>query len=395
LTGNVTMYAHWRAMLTGSVSISGSHTAQAGVGDTLVLTAVTASLGGSGDISYQWQRSDSETGPFADIDGAAGETYALAGPDQGKYISLTVSRSENSGIISSAPVGPVELPQLAGTVSIAGSYDVQGGANSLVLTADTSSLEGSGPISYRWQRSDASTGTYANIAGATGETYRLVAADHEKYIRLTVIRANYGKAIDSDPVGPVELSQFTGTVSISGTPEVRRNLTAQISNASGSETPITYQWERSISSTEGFVEIAGATGQTYTLAMTDLGKYVRVVAGRIGYYDTIVSSPTAIVTQPGEKTISITFNYGAIAITGDDGTNTIYKGSTTPASVVLSAAGYADVAWYIDGNGSPAGTGNSITLAASDYSVKSHSITFTGKKDDKLYSQVIPFTVKY
>jgi hypothetical protein len=93
--------------------------------------------------------------------------------------------------------------------------------------------------------------------------------------------------------------------------------------------------------------------------------------------------------------ITVGFNYGAIYITGSDGINTIYKDSSTPPnSVVLSAEGYTDVQWYVDGDSSPAGTGNSIALYASSYSSRTHSITFTGKKDGKLYSQVIPFTVR-
>jgi uncharacterized repeat protein (TIGR02543 family) len=397
LTGNITMHAQWQApALDGSVSIDGIYDiSQAPDADALVLTAVTGSLGGAGDISYQWQRADSAAGSFADIDNALGETYTLTGPDQDKYIRLTVSRSGNSGTKSSAPVGPVKLPQLTGAVSINGDYDVQGGTHYLVLTADTDDLGGSGTIGYRWQRADSATGTFVNIASATNATYMLDAPDQGKFIRLTVIRAGYDATIPSEPVGPVELSTFTGTASIAGTPETHRVLTASVSNPSGHDTGINYQWEQSSSPLDGFVAIPGATGETYTLAMTNLDKYIRVRASRAGYYDTILSSQTTVVTQPATKTISIAFNYGAIAIIGSDGTNTIYKGSSAPNSVELRATGYTDTQWYIDGSDSSAGSGDSITLMASDYSVKSHSITFTGKKDGKLYSQVIPFTVKY
>jgi hypothetical protein len=130
--------------------------------------------------------------------------------------------------------------------------------------------------------------------------------------------------------------------------------------------------------------------------MADLDKYIQVTVTRAGYRGTVTSGPTAQIglQPPGGRTITIGFNYGAIAITGDDRTNNIFKTSTTPASITFSATGYDDVKWYVDGATFPAGTGASIILGASDYSTKGHSITFTGWKDGKLYSQIIPFTVR-
>jgi uncharacterized repeat protein (TIGR02543 family) len=381
--------------LTGAASITGSYNAGTG-SSPLVLTAITTSLGGSGEIRHQWERADSATGTFTGIDGADGETYGLVAADQGKYIRVTVSRAENSGTISSDAVGPVALPTIAGTASIAGSHDAQGGSASLVLTADAAGLGGSGTIIYQWQRADSATGNFSDISGATNGTYRLVEPDQGKYIRVRATRVGYNSAIDSAAVGPVTLPILTGAVTITGDAKVRMVLTADTSALSGSETTFNYRWERSDSAGGAYTNIPGANAGTYTLAMADLDKYIRVTVSRTGYNGTQTSGSTAQVTlQPaGGRIITIGFNYGAIAITGDNGTNEIYKASAAPNSVTLSAADYEDVQWYVDGGVFPAGTGDSITLSASDYSAKSHSITFTGKKDGKLYSQVIPFTVK-
>ncbi|MDR2404175.1 MAG: InlB B-repeat-containing protein [Spirochaetaceae bacterium] len=398
LTENITMYAQWeRPSLTGTVVVSGVYDVdKADTAGVLVLTANTTGLGGSGAIRYQWQRADSATGSFAGISGAIGETYTLIASDDGHYIRVTVSRVENSGTISSAAVGPVKLPGITGTVSITGSHDAQGGSDSLVLTANTTGLGGSGPISYWWQRSDSSTGNFADIDGATGGTYTLVAPDQGKYIRVTVSRMGYTGVKSSASAGPVVLPNLSGTVTITGDAKVHLLLEADITSLSGSNTAINYSWQRSDSGTGGFVDIPGAKAETYTLAMADNGKYIRVVVTRTGYAGTVTSSATAQVTlqAPGNKTIDIGFNYGDISISGSDGTNVIYKASAAPNSVTLSAADYEDVQWYVDGGVFPAGTGDSITLSASDYSAKTHSITFTGKKYGKLYSQVIPFTVK-
>jgi hypothetical protein len=192
------------------------------------------------------------------------------------------------------------------------------------------------------------------------------------------------------------LPSLTGTVAVAGTTQVGLSLTANTPSLEGSGA-ISYQWERGDSATGSFTGISGATSETYTLTTADLNKYIRVTVSRTGYNGTLTSDPTtaAVTPQPpGTRNITIGFNYGDITITGDNRTNIIYKTSASPSSVALSATGYVDVKWYVDGNDSPAGNGASITLEASGYSAKTHSITFTGKKDGKLYSQVIPFTVK-
>jgi hypothetical protein len=84
--------------LTGSVSING--TAQ--VGQTL--TANTNALGGSGTISYQWRRGENN------INGATGSAYIAQSVDAGSTISVTVTRSGNSGSITSAPTGIIVNP---------------------------------------------------------------------------------------------------------------------------------------------------------------------------------------------------------------------------------------------------------------------------------------------
>ena len=96
--------------------------------------------------------------------------------------------------------------------------------------------------------------------------------------------------------------------------------------------------------------------------------------------------------------ISIGFNYNEVTISGSDGVNGISKSGAAgrPQTLSLSAAaGYTAVVWYVDGNTAQGitGSGTAITLAAADYPVQIHSITFTGKWNGVLYSRIIPFTV--
>jgi transglutaminase-like putative cysteine protease len=166
--------------LTGSVSISGN----AQVGQTL--TANTGSLGGSGAISYQWKRGNVGIG--------TNNTYIVQTGDVGFTITVTVTRSGNSGNAISTPVGPVSnsaLPPLTGLVSISGTAKV-----GQTLTANTSSLGGSGAINYQWNRGNDSIGINSN-------TYSVQAADAGFTITVTVTRAGYYGGIISSPTAVV------------------------------------------------------------------------------------------------------------------------------------------------------------------------------------------------
>jgi hypothetical protein len=113
------------------------------------------------------------------------------------------------------------------------------------------------------------------------------------------------------------------------------------------------------------------------------------------------NSGTVTITFPateavGSANITVGFAYGAITITGSNGSNVISRNGTddTPTSLTLSAEGYTDVVWYVDGNTeSTQDNGTGITLEAADYTGESHFVTFTGKKDGVPYSQEIPFQV--
>jgi len=83
------------APLTGTVSITGT----AKVGETL--TADISALGGSGTASYQWLRDGKTTV------GNNSKTYTVQSGDVGFTISVTVTRSGNSGSVVSNSTGAV------------------------------------------------------------------------------------------------------------------------------------------------------------------------------------------------------------------------------------------------------------------------------------------------
>ncbi|MDR0494701.1 MAG: hypothetical protein LBG95_03635 [Treponema sp.] len=87
--------------LTGTVSITGYALVEE------ILTANTKLLGGSGTISYQWKRGTANIG-------ANSGTYTVQTADVGSTITVTVTRSGNSGRVTSAPTDTVVLTGLRG-----------------------------------------------------------------------------------------------------------------------------------------------------------------------------------------------------------------------------------------------------------------------------------------
>jgi len=80
--------------LTGTVSISGT----AKVGQ--ILTANTSLLGGSGTISYQWKRGETNIGTNSNI-------YTIQIADVGSTITVTVTRAGYSGSVVSNPTATI------------------------------------------------------------------------------------------------------------------------------------------------------------------------------------------------------------------------------------------------------------------------------------------------
>ena len=131
------------AALTGTVNITISGIAQ--VGNTL--TTNTSNLEGSGTIKYQWKRADTSTAAGTNISGATSQNYILSGSDVGKYIKVTVTRSENSGSITSTAIGlvhsqdAVDSTSKLSSVTGAATTNVTDGSRTGITKIDASKLD--------------------------------------------------------------------------------------------------------------------------------------------------------------------------------------------------------------------------------------------------------------
>ncbi len=110
--------------------------------------------------------------------------------------------------------------------------------------------------------------------------HNLLATFSDEESNLTPLTARFNTVATITAISP-----------ITGVPKVGQLLT------SGMLTPInstaTYQWQEADTAGGLYADITGATTDTYTPTMADVGKYLRVVATGSGYYlGTIESEPT-------------------------------------------------------------------------------------------------------
>ena len=255
------------------------------------VTANTDKLGGSGPISYQWQRKTTETSSSINITDATEKLFTITGNgiEVGRYLRVKVTRISNEGSVESewVQIGPSKAP-LSGLVTIPAAIALEG-----TYSPDTSELEGSGEISYQWQIGDSETGTFNNIEteGAKSRNFTVEGEHVEagRYLRVRVSRANNPGSVPSNAVkiGPSN-TPLGGSITI--TPNPANNTVAldgiyfvNINNLGGSGT-VSYQWQVGDSDDHNgtFTDITDASSSSFTVggAGVTLNRYLRVSVSR-------------------------------------------------------------------------------------------------------------------
>ena len=210
------------------------------------------------------------------------------------------------------------LPQnsaATGAPTINGTAQV--GETFTAITSGISDADGlaNASFTYQWLADD------ADISGATGSSYTLVAADVGKAIKVSVsftddegnaetltsaattavaLTGGSTNSLErSDQENVQENSAATGAPTINGTAWAGETLTAittGISDADGLvNATFTYQWLADDTT------VSGATGSSYTVAAADAGKAITVTVSFTdddGNAETLTSAATAAVTQP-------------------------------------------------------------------------------------------------
>src|SRR6266851_470279 len=175
-------------------------------------------------------------------------------------------------------------------------------------------------FAYQWLRCNGGGNSCANVANGTLKTYTLVGADagHTMRVRVTATNADGSNAVQSAQTTVIAAAtssaapKNTAPPTISGTPKVGQQLTADPGSWSGNPTSFAYQWQRCDADVAACSDVIGATGKAYGVSAGDLGYRLRVkvTARNAKGSDTANSAITAVVTPA----VTITNHRPAVTI---------------------------------------------------------------------------------
>ncbi len=265
------------------------------IGDTLMATPYkdwSSPAGSDAKVTYTWSASASSSSGFTKIEGETGATLVVGDDLEGKYIKVeatagvnTVSKTTSSKVkqAGAVEISAVSIINTKDNTSVFAVGDIakarakeKGGASGAFVDASK--------LNYQWQCSDTKNGTYADIAGATGETLELTDALGGKYLKCKV-SSKIGSFSKTNNTGA--LVAATGSINItkvsmspsSGKVEVGSTITATAKAGSTDVTAdshVTWQWYKGTSNTASKCDtpIKGETGNTLTVTAALKGYYV-------------------------------------------------------------------------------------------------------------------------
>ena len=319
------------------------------IGDTLTATPYkdwSSPAGSDAKVTYTWSASTSSSSGFTKIEGETGATLVVGDDLEGKYIKVeatagvnTVSKTTSSKV---KQAGAVEIS----AVSIVNTKD----NTSVFAVGDTAKARAkekggaygafvdASKLNYQWQSSDAKSGTYTDIVGATGETLELTDALGGKYLKCKV-SSKIGSYSLTNSTGA--LVAATGSINItkvsmspsSGKVEVGSTITATAKAGSTDATTdshVTWQWYKGTSNAASSCNtpIEGETGNTLTVTAALKGYYV-VAKANGGYGEQKPSSYYAA----GPVSVAGQVELYDVQFEGSPATNGVRVGDTLKTKV--------------------------------------------------------------
>jgi hypothetical protein len=316
----------YKAILTGTVSITGEPIVGSPLNVDLTGLKVDPVNAESGAFTYEWRCDGTLT--------TTGSSYTPALKDTGKVITVTVRAANLRDSVVSDPV-TVRKAQLTGTVLIYGNAVVGGSGLTAVTTGLLSNPSGVARGSYRYEwRVDGQP-----VPGKTTSTYSPIPqSDAEKNITVVVWAANLLDSVVSASV-EVRKASLEGTVSIAAAslPAVPGKM-LEIDTGSLTTNPsgvlpgsYSYVWMRN------GVPVPNATGNTYMLVQADTFCSFTVSVSAMNLDGTITSTKTVWVEKAKlEGTLTIS---GDSAVGGELEANTDYLVSN-PSGVLPGSYSY-------------------------------------------------------
>ena len=241
-------------------------------------------------VTYTWSASTSQYSGFTKIEGETGATLVVGDDLEGKYIRVEA----NAGVNTVNKTTSSKVKQ-AGAVDIyAVSLINPKTNNSVFAVGDTAQVRAkekgastfidADKLNFQWQSSDTKSGTYTDIAGATGETLELTDALGGKYLKCKVSSKIGSSSLTNSTGALVAAAGSINVTSVtmsptSGKVEVGSTITATAKVGSTDVTTdshVTWQWYKGTSryASSCNTPIEGETGNTLTVTAALKGYYV-------------------------------------------------------------------------------------------------------------------------
>jgi hypothetical protein len=168
-------------------------------------------------------------------------------------------------------------------------------------------------FTYQWQRCSSGGSSCTDIDNAAAKTYKLVAADVDKTVRVLVTAANAdGKSTANSRPSPVisdsSAPRNTTRPTITGRAVVGETLTVSNGTWTGGATTFTYQWQRCDENGNACVEVSGATAKSYGVRSADQGHTMRVLvsAANAAGKTTVNTDRSALIEAGPGSTVVVT-----------------------------------------------------------------------------------------
>ena len=344
--GSVTSSAATLTVTSATVIVSQPAGASVQVGQTATFR-VTAS--GSGTLTYQWKKNGTVIG------GATSASYTtppVATSDNGSQFTVTVTAA--SGSVTS---NPAPLKVLAPVTSSAPSISSQPASTAVTVgqTATfTVAANGSGTLTYQWNRNGAA------IGGATSASYTTpatAASDNGAQFSVTVTNS-----IGSASSGAAILTVNASPTFILNASQTSLNFSS-VNIGSSSKLPVNFQNAGTGNVTISNVTISGAgytaagistgqivtPGQTVTLEVTFAPSSAGALPGSVTVASSATNSPASITlsgtgVQPVTHMVTLTWTASTSTVSGYNVYRSTVSGGpyTKVNSSVVAATTYND-----------------------------------------------------
>ncbi|MXV52347.1 hypothetical protein GS399_15335 [Pedobacter sp. HMF7647] len=296
--------------------------------------------------------------------GDAGTYYCVVANSYSKAASDKVQSSDAVISVSSSATAPTVSP----ATDPAARTTAEGGPISLGPVTTV------GGISFQWQKSTDGTTNWADIPGATTSTYSKPSAVYgvdDGYYRCIVTGTTPPPAISGRYQLTVSISKPTFTTppqaqTLAVGDPLKLNAVATGTAAGGT---ISYQWRK------GGVDIASATGQTYSIAsvvIADAGSYTCIAtnsagstaSGAVNITVNATATLPVITTQPKNQT-RIENQLISLSVTAS-GNNLSYQWQKDGSNISgATTATYAKTATLADAGNYTCGVSNSAGIVTS------------------------------